>query len=218
MLEKSLVDSLSFFRHHFLSISFIILPIVIPLYTLIGLYQHFLISEQYILSEQILPMTVSLAAYPLYTVAVIFYIASVISGKSSTTQAFWKLGIKFWLPYMILHFLVSGMIMFGLIFLIVPGVILAVRCAFAKFDLLLNQSRPLDAIKNSWDSTKAYAWILLGGYMIITIVLYVPYYLFASLAGESIIVYRVLDVVYSVVDVLYIIFAFRVYEFSKSQQ
>jgi len=221
MLKKSLTDSWSFFKIHAVAISIIILPIVAPIDILTALYQYFFTSEEFLFSEQVIPMAISFIAYPIYTVGVIFYIASVISGENIDTKTLWKLGAKFWLPYIILSILVGVVVIFGFILLVIPGVIFTIRYAFSEFDLLLNQSKPLDAMRNSWDITKEYMWVILGGYVVITIALYVPYYLVASLFDESSISYWVLDTVsniaYSVLGVLYTIFAFRVYEHAKMQ-
>jgi uncharacterized protein UPF0259 len=111
--------------------------------------------------------------------------------------------------------------MCGFILLIIPGVIFTIRYSFSEFELLLNQSKPLDAMRNSWDTTKDYMWIIFGGYAVITIVLFVPYYLVESLFDESSIFYWVIytlsNITYSVLSVLYTIFAFRIYEFSRLQ-
>lgn len=221
MLKKLLTDSWSFFKSHAVAISIIILPIVVPIDVFTALYQYFLTSEEYVLSEQIVPTVIGFIAYPIYTVGVIFYIASIISGETLGTKTLWKLGAKYWLPYLVLSILVGLAVMFGFVLLIIPGIIFAIRYAFSEFDLLLNQSKPLDAMRNSWDATKEYMWVIFGGYVVITLVFYVPYYLVSSLFEESSISYLMLDtassIVYSVLGVLYTIFAFRVYEFSKSQ-
>jgi len=67
-------------------------------------------------------------------------------------------------------------------------------------------------------------WVILGGYAMITLVLYgfyVPYYLIASPFDEASAAYWLLDtvanIIYSVLAALYTIFAFRVYQFAKSQ-
>jgi len=166
-------------------------------------------------------MALGVIAYPVYTAAVIFYIASIITGENLDTKSLWKLGVKFWVPYMVIIILVGVVVTLGLILLVIPGVILGIRYSFSEFDLLLNQSRPLDAMRNSWVATKEYMWVILGGFVIITIALYAPYYLVASLFDKSSISYWVLNAVsniaYSVLGVIYTIFIFRVYVFAKSQ-
>ncbi len=221
MLNKSLMDTWSFFKIHVIAISLIILPIVVPIETLTAFYQYFLASEEFVLSERLIPMIIGFVAYPIYAVGVVFYIASVISGETIDAKTSWRLGIKFWVPYVVMSIFIGVVITFGLFLLIIPGIIFAIRYAFSEFELLLNQSKPLDAMKNSWAITKDYIWVILGGYIIITLVLYAPYYLLAWFFDETSVAYwllvTVLNIIYSVVASLYIIFAFRVYEFAKSQ-
>ena len=221
MLKESLTDSWSLFKSHAIALSIIILPIVVPIDVFTALYQYFLDSDEYKFTEQLIPMIIGFVAYPIYAAGIVFYMASVISGERIDTKTSWRLGAKFWLPYVIMSVFVGLTVMLGLALLVIPGIIFAVRYAFSEFDLLLNQSKPFDAMKSSWDLTKDYMWVLLGGYVIITLVLYAPYYLIASLFDESSISFWVLDassnIIYSVLGALYTIFAFRVYEFAKLQ-
>jgi hypothetical protein len=221
MLKQSLTDSWSFFKIHFVTLSIIILPIVIPLEILRVVYQYFFASKELVLAETLITMAIGFIAYSIYMVGVIFYMVSIKSGESFDTKSLWRLGVKYWLPYIIVSILIAVAVVFGLLLFVIPGIIFAARYAFSSFDLLLNQSKPLDAMKNSWDGTKGYVWIIIGGYVVITIALYVPYYLVTSLFDEPSISYWVLDeilnIVYSVLSVLYTIFAFRVYKYSKLQ-
>ena len=220
MLGKSLTDSWSFFKNHTIALSFIILPIVAPITICNAFYQYFFIGEEFIFSEQYIPMAIDFIAYPIYMIAVIFYISSRISGDKHDTTSLWKLGIKYWQPYIILSIFVSLLVLCGFALLIVPGIILLVRYAFSEFELLLNDKKPLDAMKNSWDATKQYQWVILGGYTLITLALYTPYFMISSLVEEFSISYWVLttvfDLIISVFSVLYTIFSFRVYEFSRT--
>jgi len=221
MLIKSLKESWSFFKIHSVALSIIILPIAAPVEIFSSLYEYFLNSDEFHFIEEMVPMAVNAITYPIYTIAVIFYIASVITGETLNTKMLWKLGAKFWLPYIIMSAMIIITVVSGFILLIVPGIILIIRYAFSEFDLLLNKNKPLNALKNSWSETKEYMWVIFGGYVIITFALVVPYYLIAAIfEGSSIsywVLYTLLNIAYSVLAVLYTIFAFRIYEHSKSQ-
>ena len=147
--------------------------------------------------------------------------ASVITGETLNTKTLWKLGIKFWLPYVVMSVMIIITVISGFILLIVPGIILMIRYAFSEFDLLLNKNKPLDAIKNSWSETKDYMWVILGGLIVISLALFVPFYLIDSIfEGESVfhwVLYTFLNIAYSVLAVLYTIFAFRIYSHAKTQ-
>lgn len=221
MLIQLLTDSWSFFKTHIVAISIIILPIVVPIDIFTALYEYFFTGEEYVFSDYVIPMTIGFIAYPIYSVAVIFYMSSIISGEYLDTKSLWTLGLKFWMPYMILTLLITLALMAGFILLVIPGIILAVRYSFAEFDLLFNRSNPIDSLTNSWNATREYRWVLFGGLLVITIALLLPYYFIHYLFDEPSIFYfvvdEVLNIAYSVLYALYTIFAFRVYEFAKSQ-
>ena len=206
MLIQLLTDSWLFFKNHIVAISIIILPIVVPIDIFTALYEYSFAGEEYVFSDHVIPVIIGFIVHPIYSVAVVFYISSIISGEYLDTKSLWGLGLKFWLPYMILTLLVALAFMAGLILLVIPGIILAVRYSFAEFDLLFNQSNPVDAMTNSWNATREYFWVLFGGILIITIALYLPYYLIFSLFDEPSLFSFVLEVVsrivYSVLVVL----------------
>ena len=217
MYFELLKDSWSFFKIHAVAISLIVLPFVVPVELFIALYQHVLTDG----TEEIIPMVINFIVYPVYTIAVVFYIASFVSGEAIGPKALWRLGAKYWFPYITLSVLVGLATIGGLVLLVIPGIIVMIRCAFAEFELLLNQREPVAAIKASVESTKEYFWIILAGFAVITVCLYAPYYLLVALFDEASTAYWIIEMLasfaYSVLDVLFIIFAFRVYEFSKSQ-
>ncbi len=221
MLGKSLSDSWAFFRIHGVALAMIVLPIVAPIEILISLYQGFVVSDEFVPAEQAVPMIVSFLAYPVYSVAVVFYIASVISGQSRSTSELWTLGIRYWQPFIILSLLVTIAVMFGLFLLIIPGVIFAVRVAFAEFELLLNDRKPIDAIKIGWAGTREYMWVILGGYAVITVGIYIPLYFLGAAFNEASSVHGIMttfiNIAYQFLAVFYTIFAFRVYDIARTE-
>ena len=222
MLRESLIDSWNFFRIHYMALSAIILPIIIPVEIFTGFYQHAITGKDFVLSNQLIPVVIGLLASPLYSVGVVFYIASIIREEPIDTKTAWMLGIRFWSLYLILNLMTGAMIIAGFMMLILPGLVFVIRFSFSEFDLLLNKSKPLDAMKNSWNLTRPHMSEIFGGFVVITLVLFTPYYLVISLFKESNIFYWVintgLSILYSVLEVFYTIFAFRIYDYVKQDQ
>ena len=50
----------------------------------------------------------------------------------------------------------------GLIFLIVPGIIIGIRLIFTWFLIIDKKSSAMVAIKDSWRMTKGYSWTIFG--------------------------------------------------------
>ena len=222
MLTKFLLDSWSFFRRHVIMISAIVLPIAVPFEILTTFQQNSINTEELVLADLLLPLLIDSIVYPVYTIAIIFYISSVFSGKSSDIKTLWSLGIKYWLPFMIYSIASGVIITIGLILFIIPGLIYTARYAFAPFDLLLNESPPFDAMKNSWHTAKDHLWLILGGYIVITVILFSPFYfasqLFTQGSTEMLIFEIISNIILSVLHVMYTIFSYRVYEYAMNEK
>jgi uncharacterized membrane protein len=59
--------------------------------------------------------------------------------------------------------LISGIfVVLGLLFLIIPGVIIAIRLTFVPYLLFDKNMKAMEAIKKSWELTKGYSWKIFG--------------------------------------------------------
>lgn len=215
MIAGLLFDSWSFYKKHILVMLVLTLPIIVPVGILTSLLQHSFDDQ----NREWLIWVVDFMAYPVYAVAIVYYIASIISGEYTSPKTLWLLGVKYWLPFMLLTILSSIAIVLGLALLIIPGIIISIRLAFSQFELLLNHQQPLDAMRVSWDKTKDHMWILFAGYFVITVLIYFPYFAISYLLGKMEISFWMVDflvnIVFTLADIFYVIFAFRVYEFAK---
>ncbi len=215
MLKNMLQDSMRLFSGNFIGIVSIVVPVIISAELFEVIYSNYFIGEESTILDHFLPILVNFLVYPLYIIPVIFYIASIINGEIIKITDAWKLGLRYWASYIILAIIVSLIIASGLILLVVPGIIFAVRYAFSEFYLLLEKKDPLEAMRFSWETTRLYFWELLGGFLIISFILYVPFSLIILIYElqelEMELVETALNLVYSVFGVIYTIFVFRVY-------
>ena len=211
MVKKPLLDSWALFKNNILGITLIVLPILAPIEIFIAIYEYNFIG---------------FSVYPVYAAGTVFYVASIVSGQRINIKTALKLGLKYWFPYLLLSIIVGLLSSFGFVLLIIPGIIILVRYAFAEFELLLKGQSLLNSMRSSWDDTKQYMWVILRGYIIITLSLYFSYY-FSYYSFQSIfedqtsVLYWSLcilvDVIYAIFTMLYVIFAFRIYSFSQEQ-
>jgi len=200
-----------------MAIGMIILPLFIPVEILDAFYRYYFVNENSDLSVQLAPTLWGFLVYPVYTGGTIFYIASAVDGKIIDVQTAWRLGAKFWMPFVLLSVLVGLVTMAGFLLLIIPGIILVARYSFAPFELLLNNKSPLDAMRDSMAGTKKYMWTILGGYLFLAIIIDSSYYLLGAFFRELAIPGNMLNILYSVLGVMYTIFTFRVYHLAKEQ-
>ncbi len=222
MLDQALTDSWGFFKRHLGALMAIVLPVVIPLQVIMALYGANNVEQEGSVSGIFVTSALGLAVYAFYIGAVIFYIASVTSGEKRSTGELYRLGLRFWGPLLLLVLMVAFAVFAGFMLFIIPGILLAIKLAFAEFDLLLNGSNPVDACKTSWQLTRNRKGTLFGGYLIITLVIYVPLFVIEALLGGFNVthwtVYATTATVTTVCNLFYTIFAFRVYDLTLAQQ
>ena len=224
MLKQSLLDSWNFFKNHANALFFIVLPIVIPLQLVLAMIfsnppasvegAEGLTPEQ--LAYVFQRMFVEFLFAPIYRIAVVMYLASVIEGNILPRVECWKLGLKYWMPYLALSLIIGMIVATGMMIFILPGIFFAVRLAFAEFDLLFNGSSPLTALKNSFSQTKAHFGVIFRGYVVIFAALFLPYYILSGILPYAIA--SLVSILFSVT--LYIamtVFAYRVYELVKNE-
>lgn len=63
--------------------------------------------------------------------------------------------------FLALMFLQGSIIMIGCLFLVLPGIYLALRLSFAPYSVVYQRMGPIEALKDSWQLTDAYQWPLL---------------------------------------------------------
>ena len=105
--------------------------------------------------------TFNLLIYPVYTGGLILLMARRAQREQPANRELTAAAIKIWQPLFVVHVLCSGATALGFMFLVVPGVYLAVRLAFAEFFLVLEGARPIEAIQKSFRATRPYFIILL---------------------------------------------------------
>jgi len=68
---------------------------------------------------------------------------------------------EMWWKYLFVSIMVFLATMIGLVLLLVPGIILSLGLAFARYLVVDYKMSPVDAIKKSWEITDGYKWNLL---------------------------------------------------------
>ncbi len=210
LLQKLLQDTWNFFRRNLGGIWHVIWPVVIPL-SILG-------AITMVLPEMEWPsIFLDILMYPIIQAATIFYISSIITGDKFSRTVCYRYAHQFWPPLVILYLATSLSIFVGLIFLIIPGLIIAARLAFAEFFCLLHKQKSMEAYNSSWAYTYEYQWIILGGLLIIGFLAYLPVWFIDQFMGRSgmfgLLFLFFTNVIYYVSTVFLTIFCFRVFTF-----
>ena len=99
---------------------------------------------------------------PLYLGALIYALARIKSGKSVTYREAMAVGVKKWFALFAARFVASLFIGIGLIVLIVPGIILALRYALIDCAVILEDKGVADSLSRSTALTAGRRWEIFG--------------------------------------------------------
>ena len=221
MITELLSQSWGFFKIHFNEIVAIIFPFVIPVEVFVALYEYFVLTEHSSFLDRLVPYAAPFLVYPVFEIALIFYVASVITDKPISISSALRLGIRFWIPYIVLTILIILVVGLGIVLLIIPGIYFVLKLLFASFELLLKGKKPIESLESSWERTKGYVGKLLGGGLIIFGIFYIPYWILGSLFDSKttayLLFYTMGNILASLMGAVFIIFVFRVYWLAGEQ-
>jgi hypothetical protein len=105
--------------------------------------------------------------YPVYTAALILFMARSAGKEQAANMDIIAAALKLWWPFYLLTVIHLTLGAVGLFLFIVPGIWIIVRLSFAEYYLVLDGLNPLDAIRQSIETTKPYFWYLLA-FLVVT--------------------------------------------------
>ena len=169
-LRIFLTDTMRFFRAHFLSLSAIVVPFLLPLNILSMLADQ---SEPGVGLAALMYLP-ALLIFPIYQVALILYIATAVSGDRLRFLEYFMIGLRFWLPILLLYLISGVAIVAGFMLLVVPGLIVLARIIFAEFYCIFDEMNPMDAFNASWQQTRDRQLMILSGLLIVYVSCAIP--------------------------------------------
>lgn len=215
MLLNLLKDSLNFYRRNFVFLAMIVLPfsIFVGLFELLFNQQE--LPDSGLLTNPSTPFLLSLLIYPISQGALVLAIAASVEGQYPSLPSLWKQGLRLWFPVAAVNFLYAAAILGGLFMLVIPGLIFMVRFMFAEYAVVLNKQHPLDAMRTSWTLSGGYFRLILGGFLVITALIYFPALMLTNLLNELEIAPFFSEFLssqlFSVLGTFYAVFVFRVF-------
>lgn len=147
-------DAWFFFSHNLSAIARLCLPLL-----LVEAVCQALLATQ--LGKEANPayaMLLGVLFYPLYTAPLILFLAARSSGQAVTPGALFAHALRLWPAFALLSGLSALAIMLGLSLLVLPGIWIMIKLAFAEFYLVLHQQQPLRALQSSFELTKGRFW------------------------------------------------------------
>ncbi|MBR9828395.1 MAG: hypothetical protein GYB41_07105 [Oceanospirillales bacterium] len=215
-------QSLFFFRSHFNRLALIQLPFL----AILGLVQFQLLQGITDAGEQMelvqrnmfLNSALDIAMMPIYWGATLLYMQSVLQGQPLQAGRALSLSLACWGRLLITYIISVLAISFGLVLLVIPGIYIGVRLAFAEFYCVMEGKGPMESIRASWEHTADFFWPLLQGMVLIFGVLLVAEMLFGQLLVEQQGAMMLVSLLIQFLGVLPTIYAYRLYCVMKEEQ
>ena len=162
-----LKQSFFFFRQNFRDIATIQLPFLILLNAL-ALWLDMNASETEDFRQTALSISLlSLVLMPIYWAATILYMQSKLENRPLQPFQAISLSFKYWRTLLLIFILTALAISGGLLLLIIPGIYIGIRLSFADYIGVVVGKNAWESLKQSWEETDDYFWVLLQGLLIL---------------------------------------------------
>ncbi len=209
-------QSIFFFRSHFAMVVRIQLPFLLLINILALLVEGTVDPEADGFRNYIAGLTLlNLTLMPIYTAATILYFASVVQNRPLTAGQALLLGLSRWRALLLVYILTAFAIFSGLLFLIIPGIFIMIRLAFADYICVTEGKGAMQSLRESWEHTQDWFWILLNGLAI----------LFAVVTGTEMLLELLLkqadllngmvsggiNIVFSLINTVMTVYGYRIY-------
>lgn len=150
-----LTDSYDFFKQNFGQIATLCMPFLI----IDEFIKTLLIDNQ---NSLFLSSISFIALYPIYTAALIIFMSKTAKKQQSKNFNLIISSLKLYWPFFILTIASVFLSSVGFFLLIIPGIWILTRLAFAEFFLVLYDKNPIEAIRHSFALTKQHFWLLIS--------------------------------------------------------
>lgn len=174
-------DAWYFFRHNLGAIARLCLPIIL----LEALAQTVLLSSSGEHTPAAYSLLIGLLFYPLYTGALIVFMAARSSGQAPAPANVLALTLRLWPRFAVLTALINVLLMIGAQFLLLPALYVMVKLAFSEYLLVLREASPLAAMRASFMQTNGHFLRILLCILLVALPLWMIESLSFSLVGEG---------------------------------
>ncbi|MEL7940378.1 YciC family protein [Pseudomonas delhiensis] len=156
-------DTWYFFSRHIGTL----LPLCLPWIVLETLTQQQLSMAAN--SQQFAPwgMAAGLIFYPIYTASLLLYLVDFGESRQRGVGELWRAALRLWPAFALLSALSSLLIVIGLSLMVLPGIYVMIKLAFAEVLLVKRGLRPIDAMRESFRLTGGHFFLLLTTVLVI---------------------------------------------------
>lgn len=212
-------QSLFFFRTHLNRLALIQIPFLL----LITLVQYQLLQggetteDVRNTSSLFMSSALDLALMPVYWGATLLYMQSVLQGRTLSAGQAISLSLTCWGRLLLTYILTALAVSTGLLLLILPGIYIGVRLAFAEFYCVMEGKGPVESIRASWASSNEFFWPLLQGLALIFGVLMLAEVMIGQMPADAKALMLGLSLLVQFLGVMSSIYAYRIYCVMKDE-
>ena len=216
MTFEYLRQSLFFFRNHL----GVIAKIQLPFLALFSFLSFLLTGDDNsdpaeIRQTMMILMIANFTLIPIYWGATIAYLGSVVENQPLTVSQALARSLSRWRHLLMVYLFTGIAVSAGLMLLIAPGIYFLIRFAFADYSCILEQQRPLQSMKSSWENSADYFWTLFQGMALLFVVLTGGQMILSQLLElnnpENALLAIPMDLLFGLLHSLITIYGFRVY-------
>ncbi len=222
MTFEYLRQSLFFFRQNFSALAAINLPFLIVFNIMFSQIDLSMVGDNPsgLTDSLLLISALNLLIMPIYWGATIVYLQSTINGPTFTPGQAIVASIKLWPKLFLVFLLSSGLIFFGFMALIIPGIYIAIRLSVADYICVVDKKQGLDSLKQSWHLTTNYVWLIFKGIAIIVAAIFILKSVLLAVLNNFIDTNSILtfiNIIFDLLSVMIMIYGFRIYCLIKAE-
>lgn len=208
-------QSAYFFKQNFFQIAAIQAPFLIILNGLALWLDINATPDTDIRQQAALLSILSLTFLPIYWGGTILYMQSRLDDTPITAKQAIYGSLFCWRALLFTFILTSIAVFTGLLLIIIPGIYIGVRLAFADYICVVEKKGAMESLKSSWERTDDYFWVLLQGLLILFPALQLiemPIaHMFADMENRSIFIELPVFVFVDLLSALITVYGFRIY-------
>ncbi len=176
MASRKVYDSLFFFRINYPSIAQIILSLLLPLIAIKHYFEFHIITDNTELVIRLIPIFLEMVIVPIYIGSLDWLFLKISYNEKFILSECLFMGLKRWpelFAFSVIFKLIffNGILYFGVLIFILPGLFLFARFGFAQFLIMYKNAGPVTAFKRSFVLSKGYTWEIISTITITAIVL-----------------------------------------------
>ncbi len=180
-LRTLLNDAFHFYKRNLGQIFTLCMP-----FLLAGAVMNYIItgsgaSGEFSTNKFFVSMAVEMALYPMYAGSLILMMAAQAANRLPTNAELLSSSLSIYPQLLLLGVAWRAMAMMGFFFLVLPGIWVSVRMAFAEFFLVVERLDPHGAIVRSFQTTRPHFFLILSALALIAL----PVFMLTVLTGST---------------------------------